>query len=454
MTWVWFSSCLAGAVVLLWARCWPSCPSGAGTVWCSLRRAWCWLVRECWCRWPRTTAWVDRGGGGLCERPGRLLELTGYGSPGGRFCDRVAVPDTERVVQRSQPTPSCLPSKPCGSAASTSKRRAEMSLQSRSVGPGLGCPLVCVSGRGGCHLLSSGGSRPGTNPLRRSYENNPDNAPPDRSPTLFSRVNAWWIRYVRASMRIFISYRREEQPVAIAAFGLAQICKQAGCEVFMDVAIPPLADWKQVLRDAVSGSTVMLVAVGQKWLDLLTQREEDGTPDWVRFEVVSALDHGIPVGPVLFGDDTPFRAERLPADVRFLGDRQETRIATSSVYEFDRDCNILATALLKHYGSLSEVDEARQSMITSNERRLVNTVWTFPGTETNVIFRPDHQVDFSNTDSSGYWELQGDRLQFDCNRFTMYELTWHSKKMMSGHWYRLNDSADKGTSSLRFVGQA
>ena len=256
-------------------------------------------------------------------------------------------------------------------------------------------------------------------------------------------------------MRIFISYRREEQPVAIAAWGLAQICKQAGCEVFMDVEIPPLADWKQVLRDAVAQSTVMLVAVGPEWLDLLAKREKDGTPDWVRFEVTSALDHGIPVGPVLFGDDTPLLTDRLPADMVFLGDRQHTRIATSSVHEFDRDCSALITSLSKYYGSVPDIEAPPPPATTStDEQRLANTVWSFPGTETEVTFRPDHQVDFSDTGATGYWELQSNQLQFDCNRFTMFELTWDSGEEMSGQWYRLNDPADRSPSSLRLIGPA
>ena len=117
---------------------------------------------------------------------------------------------------------------------------------------------------------------------------------------------------------------------------------------------------------------------------------------------------------MLFGNDTPLLAEHLPADVAFLGDRQQIRIETSSVFEFDRDCSSLVTSLSKHYGSVPDVDPPRQLEPRSDvEHRLANTVWNFPGTETKVTFQPDHQVDFDDIDATGYWELQGDHLQFD-----------------------------------------
>ena len=69
----------------------------------------------------------------------------------------------------------------------------------------------------------------------------------------------------------------------------------------MDLHIPPFEDWKAILQEAVDKSDIMLVAMGPEWIDLFEGRRVSGEPDWVRFEVASALARGIPIGPVLLG---------------------------------------------------------------------------------------------------------------------------------------------------------
>jgi hypothetical protein len=53
-------------------------------------------------------------------------------------------------------------------------------------------------------------------------------------------------------------------------------------------------------------------------------------PDYVRFEIESALKHNIPVVPVFLGDVPVPSAESLPVSIRPLLDLQATRLQRAS----------------------------------------------------------------------------------------------------------------------------
>lgn len=80
------------------------------------------------------------------------------------------------------------------------------------------------------------------------------------------------------------------------------------------------------LLTRVRRSAVLLVVVGDQWLDgEIGQRPIDRSDDWVRLEILEALDHGVPVVPVLFGNGKVLR-ERLPDKLARLSDFQRFQI--------------------------------------------------------------------------------------------------------------------------------
>jgi len=95
--------------------------------------------------------------------------------------------------------------------------------------------------------------------------------------------------------------------------------------IFMDVdAIPPGADFVDVLGEKVAACGVLLAVIGPDWLDARDatgQRRLDDPNDFDRVEIAAALQRKIPVVPILL-DNTPMpRADTLPDELKPLARR-------------------------------------------------------------------------------------------------------------------------------------
>jgi serine/threonine protein kinase len=144
-----------------------------------------------------------------------------------------------------------------------------------------------------------------------------------------------------ASMRVFISYRREDSK-QIAGRLSEQLKAHFGHEnVFCTDVIPPGLDSREHLDRAVGRCNVLLAVMGVRWLEmpsgdgpkrgvrlkksgLLNQitrfftkgpkhsRRLDDPTDFVRIEIEAALAHDIPVVPVLIGKARMPSEQELP----------------------------------------------------------------------------------------------------------------------------------------------
>jgi SMODS-associated and fused to various effectors sensor domain/TIR domain len=115
---------------------------------------------------------------------------------------------------------------------------------------------------------------------------------------------------------VFINYRSSDT-APVAAFLHAELADRFGTEsVFLDYESIPLGrDFAPELLSRVRGSAVLLVVVGDRWLDgAIGQRPIDRPDDWVRKEIVEALAHGVPVAPVLVSGGK-LDPERLPDEL-------------------------------------------------------------------------------------------------------------------------------------------
>ena len=129
---------------------------------------------------------------------------------------------------------------------------------------------------------------------------------------------------------IFISYRQDDsKPWAIGLrndlanwFGKDQ--------VYLDKEDLGAGSWRDQLERALKQCSVVLVAIGRKWLTITDEhnRPRISLPDDVhRQEIALALSRqGVTVIPILFDDATMPRAEQLPADIRSLTDQQAYKI--------------------------------------------------------------------------------------------------------------------------------
>jgi hypothetical protein len=135
---------------------------------------------------------------------------------------------------------------------------------------------------------------------------------------------------------VFINYRVVDQPLGASAI-YAKLEEWFGADrVFLDCeSIRPGEHYPTRLRTALEGADALVAVIGPNWLTVIDdetrERRIHRERDWVRWEIATALDLGIPVLPVLL-KDTPEDAQMpaaadLPANIRPLSTRQFARIS-------------------------------------------------------------------------------------------------------------------------------
>src|SRR5262249_11681754 len=144
---------------------------------------------------------------------------------------------------------------------------------------------------------------------------------------------------------IFISYRREENKYQ--ARMIFDAFQKAEVRVFYDIDSIPLGrDFRETIMDQVQKCDVLLALVGPNWAQCSDPKTRlprlENADDFVRIEIGTALNRGIPVVPVLLDDASLPEADQLPNDLRNLFDRQAEFI---SFRTFDDDVKRLITKL-------------------------------------------------------------------------------------------------------------
>lgn len=126
--------------------------------------------------------------------------------------------------------------------------------------------------------------------------------------------------------RFFLSYRREDsEPYAWRLYE-SMASSWGDVDVFMDqYSIQPGEVFPWTIQQAAAHAKAMIVLIGPKWLTLADSqgnRRLDDEADYVRREIVAALDRGTLVVPILLpGTAIPDR-HVLPADLHGLLDVQ------------------------------------------------------------------------------------------------------------------------------------
>jgi len=130
--------------------------------------------------------------------------------------------------------------------------------------------------------------------------------------------------------RIFLSYRRQDQPHAAARIYDYLVDRFGAESVFKDLdSLPPGEDFRRVLEHALVRCEAALIVIGPSWLDL---RMADGTrrldqpTDFVRLEIERSLAREIPVIPVLLDGTAMPRPEQLPEALRDMCYRQAVEL--------------------------------------------------------------------------------------------------------------------------------
>lgn len=152
--------------------------------------------------------------------------------------------------------------------------------------------------------------------------------------------------------RIFISYRRSDS-AAVSGRIYDRLCLAFGEQaVFKDVdAIPPGANYPEMLNEEVSRCDVLLVIMGQQWLaarEADGQRRLDNPDDFVRIEIEAGLKRDtVLVIPVLVEAGEMPPAAVLPESLRPMYYRNAASVRNDP--DFNRDMGRLITTIRDHY---------------------------------------------------------------------------------------------------------
>ena len=147
--------------------------------------------------------------------------------------------------------------------------------------------------------------------------------------------------------KIFVSYRRDDDPNGAARIRDALTAKFGRSSVFMDVDdLLAGLRFDEELAKALAACDVFLAVIGPRWMDLLKARASGPDRDYVREEIAEALKRKIVVIPVRVGREGQLpplpRTDDLPSEIRDLVHYQKHDV----IYEyFGRDANSLVDAI-------------------------------------------------------------------------------------------------------------
>ncbi|HZM97421.1 MAG TPA: toll/interleukin-1 receptor domain-containing protein [Vicinamibacterales bacterium] len=122
-------------------------------------------------------------------------------------------------------------------------------------------------------------------------------------------------------MKVFISYRREDSAGHSGRLHDSLQSHFGADNVFMDLSdIDSGQNFVDVIQGAVRSSDVVLAVIGKEWLTCASggTRRLDMPNDFVRTEIGIALEHGIPVMPVLVRGAGMPPASSLPEPLKLL----------------------------------------------------------------------------------------------------------------------------------------
>ena len=147
--------------------------------------------------------------------------------------------------------------------------------------------------------------------------------------------------------KIFVSYRRDDDPNGAARIRDALTAKFGRQSVFMDVDdLLAGLRFDEELAKALAACDVFLAVIGPRWMDLLKAKAASGGRDYVREEIAEALKRKIAVIPVRIGREGQLpalpRADELAPEIRDLVHYQKHDV---SYEQFGRDANALVDAI-------------------------------------------------------------------------------------------------------------
>ena len=127
--------------------------------------------------------------------------------------------------------------------------------------------------------------------------------------------------------RVFLSYRRDDSEAYAGRLHQAFVQSFGANDVFMDIfSIEPGEPFAWAIQQAATRAVVMVALIGPQWLTIENSpgggRRLNSSSDFVRRELVAALDRGTIVIPLLVRGADFLDAAALPEELRMLAQFQ------------------------------------------------------------------------------------------------------------------------------------
>jgi hypothetical protein len=136
--------------------------------------------------------------------------------------------------------------------------------------------------------------------------------------------------------RLFISYRRNDNPYAAHLVHQCLSSRFGADAIFFDVSTLDGGDYfKDRIREAVNRSAAIVVVIGKKWVRESADRPSrlKDSRDFVRYEISTAFESGVPIIPVLIDDASPCPAFELPEELQFIPELNHIHLNTGTDFQ-------------------------------------------------------------------------------------------------------------------------
>jgi hypothetical protein len=165
--------------------------------------------------------------------------------------------------------------------------------------------------------------------------------------------------------KVFINYRREDSAPYAGRLYDRLAARLGEDQVFIDIdQIEPGEDFAEVINRKVGTCDIAIVTIGPHWLsatDASGKRRLDNEEDFVRMEIVAALQRKIRVIPVLVGGAQMPQTQDLPQALAPLSRRNAIEL---SEIRFHADVNRLIEAIENSFAVAEKKTELSATPIT------------------------------------------------------------------------------------------
>jgi hypothetical protein len=172
--------------------------------------------------------------------------------------------------------------------------------------------------------------------------------------------------------KIFISYRRDDTSGSAGRLYDNLQARFGPDRLFMDVdAIRAGDDFVKIINEAVKASAVVLAVIGRQWLRAGSKRARrlDDPHDFVRLEIVAALENEITLIPVLVDSAGMPRPQDVPEAMADLTRRQAVELSHA---HWHRDVERLMRELERIAGPAKKPDQPTNVQTTPSETGAVS----------------------------------------------------------------------------------